>query len=77
MSLEIVTSTDPLFDQLKYLHNEAQKGQYVTYQSRLFLAVYDNGLRFVEVDPTTPDPHDPSGRWGKYAYLGDPDERSN
>ncbi len=75
--MDIITSTDPLFDQLKYLYEQAQKGQIVSYQGRLFLVTDDNGLRFVELDPETPERRDPSKRWGKYKYLGDPDERNH
>lgn len=77
MPLAIVTANDSLFEELKYRYEHTQKGQYVSYQERMFLVTFDSGLKFVEVDPQTPERRDPSGRWGKYEYLGNPDERSN
>lgn len=77
MTLAIITSNDSLFDELKYRYQHTQKGQYVSYQERLFLVTDDSGLKFVEVDPASPERRDPSHRWGKYEYLGDPDERNN
>ena len=60
------------YTQLAYLMS-TQKGQYVSYGDRLFLATYNPELYFVEVDADTPEKRDPSGRWGKFKYLGDPD----
>lgn len=73
MALEIVKSDHPLYTTLLNLY-ERDKGTFIWYGERLFWLTWNPDVYFVELDPNTPDPRDPAGRWGKYKYLGDPDE---